>query len=155
MSTATHSSFTINRQLPGSPTHAWRFWADPQLKQRWTSCHPDWVELEQVFDFRAGGHERSRLRAPDGKIQSVEMHYLDLLPGQRIVYAYTMHVDETPLSASLVTIALLPHAGGTRMVYTEALAMLGAGEAALRQQGTEGGFDRLVLEMERDLATVQ
>lgn len=35
-----HRSFVIERTLPGSPTHAFRFWSDHALKRRWTSCHP-------------------------------------------------------------------------------------------------------------------
>ena len=54
---AQHSSFTIERMLPGRPSHAWRFWADPALKQAWSGCHPDWTLLEQVQDFRAGGRD--------------------------------------------------------------------------------------------------
>ena len=151
---ARHSSFTIERTLPGPPSHAWRFWADPALKQAWSGCHPDWTLLEQVQDFRAGGRDFSRMRDTDGAIHSVDMHYLDLLQPRRILYAYTMHLDATPLSASLVTIELLPEDEATNMVYTEHLTML-AGDAELRRQGTGHGFDRLVLEMERALAVLQ
>lgn len=151
---AQHSSFTIERTLPGRPTHAWRFWADPGLKQRWNGCHPDWTQLDLVQAFEIGGRDLSRMRSPDGVVHTVEMHYLDLLAPQRIVYAYTMHVDATPLSASLVTIELLPDGERTGMVYTEHLTMLD-GDAAQRVAGTGHGLDRLVLEMERSLATVQ
>ena len=94
------------------------------------------------------------MRDTDGAIHSVDMHYLDLLQPRRILYAYTMHLDATPLSASLVTIELLPEGEATNMVYTEHLTML-AGDAELRRQGTGHGFDRLVLEMERALAVLQ
>lgn len=151
---ARHSTFTIERKLPGRPAHAWRFWADPSLKQAWSGCHPDWTMLEQVQEFHIGGRDFSRMRDTEGAIHVVDMRYLDLLQPQRILYAYTMHRDATPLSASLVTIELLPQGEATGMVYTEHLTML-AGDADLRRQGTGHGFDRLVLEMERALATVQ
>jgi uncharacterized protein YndB with AHSA1/START domain len=149
-----HSSFTVERLLPGRPSHAYRFWAEPELKRRWNGCHPDWTVLEEAFDFRIGGHEHIRMRTDKGAVQAVDFHYLDLLPGERIVYAYAMRLDDAAISASLVTIELRPHAGGTRMLFTEHLAMLEAGNADVRKQGTEQGFDRLALEIERALAPV-
>ena len=149
-----HSTFTIERILPGRPTHAWRFWADPVLKQAWSGCHPDWTMLEEVHDFHTGGRDFSRMRDTKGAIHSVDMRYLDLLRPQRILYAYAMHLDATPLSASLVTIDLVPKGEVTNMVYTEQLTMLN-GDTAQRREGTGHGFDRLVLEMERSLATLQ
>ncbi|GLQ56825.1 SRPBCC family protein [Devosia nitrariae] len=147
-----HSSFTIERQLPGRPAHAYRFFAEPDLKRRWTECHPDWTVVDEAFDFRIGGNETTRLRRGDGAVQTVDIHYLDLLPGERIVYAYSMRLDETAVSASLVTIALVPEGTATRMLYTEHLAMLEGAGAAERQMGTEQGFDRLAAEIERALA---
>lgn len=146
-----HSSFTIERQLPGSPAHAYRFFADPDLKQRWTECHPDWTVVDRAFDFRIGGNETTRLRRGDGAVQTVDIHYLDLLAGERIVYAYSMRLDETAISASLVTIALVREGAGTRMLYTEHLAMLEGTGAAEREMGTEQGFDRLAIEIGRAL----
>jgi uncharacterized protein YndB with AHSA1/START domain len=62
-----HSTFTVERNLPGSPRHAFRFWSEPELKLRWTDCHPDWTVLEERFEFRIGGSEVRRWRMPDGQ----------------------------------------------------------------------------------------
>lgn len=150
--TGTYSSFTIERLLPGKPAHAYRFFAEPELKRRWNDCHPDWTIVDRAFDFRIGGNETTRLRRSDGMVQTVDIHYLDLLAGERIVYAYSMRLDETAVSASLVTIALVPKAAATRMLYTEHLAMFEATGSSEREMGTEQGFDRLVVEIERALA---
>lgn len=154
MNTVQHSSFTVERLLPARPQHAYRFWADPALRERWTSCHPDWSLLEETIDFRIGGQHLTRMRPPGGSVQTVDIRYLDLLEGQRIVYAYSMHLDHQPLSASLVTIELLPGQDGTRMVYVEQLAML-SGDPELRRRGTDDGFDRLVTAVEREVAVLQ
>lgn len=144
MTTTPQSSFTIRRMLPGSPRHAWRFWADPALKQRWTDCHPDWTVLERNSDFAIGGVECQLLRGPDGREQRVDTHYLDLQPNRRIVYAYSMHLDDAPLSASLVTIDFLARADGTELLFVEHLALLdGSTDAALRQSGTNEAIDRI------------
>ena len=110
--------------------------------------------LEEVHDFQTGGRDFSRMRDTDGAIHSVDMRYLDLLQPRRILYAYTMRLDAAPLSASLVTIDLMPKGEATSMIYTEQLTML-TSNAEQRRTGTGHGFDRLVLEMERALATLQ
>lgn len=150
-----HTTFTVERELPGSPTHAFRFWADPKLKDRWNGCHPDWTVLEDHFDFRPGGSERKRWRTPEGDELVFQAFYLDIMPGERIIYAYEMSFGGQRLSASLVTIALLPHGARTRMKLTEQAAFLtGEGASAQRIQGTEEGYDRLVAVAEQDLAEV-
>ncbi|WP_323013803.1 SRPBCC domain-containing protein [Devosia sp.] len=148
-----HATFTIERTLPGRPVHAWRFWAEPALKQAWSGCHPDWTMLEEAQDFRAGGRDFSRMRDTQGTIHAVDIRYLDLLAPRRILYAYTMHQDGLLLSAGLVTIDLLPRGAATGMVYTEQLTVL-AGDMAARRAGTAEGFDRLVLAMGHAPATL-
>ena len=61
-----HSTFVIERELPGGPKHAFRFWSEPALKKLWTGCHPDWTVLEDRFDFGIGGEEAIRWRTPEG-----------------------------------------------------------------------------------------
>ncbi|WP_044561840.1 SRPBCC family protein [Azospirillum sp. B4] len=141
-----HTSFVVERDLAASPRHAFRFWSEADLKARWTSCHADWQVLEDGFDFRVGGLEVKRWRTPDGQELTFHAHYLDIVPGQRIIYAYEMSFGGTRLSASLVTITLTALAGGTRATFTEQVAILSGGEAAGRQRqtGTGEGLDRLV-----------
>ena len=71
-----HTSFVVERELSTSPRHAFRFWSEAELKARWSGCHPDWVVLEDRFDFRAGGMEAKRWRTPDGDEQTFHAHYL-------------------------------------------------------------------------------
>lgn len=139
-----HTIFVIERELPGSPRHTFRFWAEPELKERWNSCHTDWTVLEQAFDFRPGGVERKLWRTPDGKELSFNAHYLDIVVGERIIYAYEMAFDGERLSASLVTIELAPTGARTRMKFTEQAAFLTGGTREQRVLGTEEGLDRLV-----------
>src|SRR5688500_12447267 len=71
-----HTSFVVERDLPGSPGHAFRFWAEPHLKARWNSCHPDWTILQDEADFRVGGAEAKRWRTPDGDELAFHAFYL-------------------------------------------------------------------------------
>lgn len=149
----THTSFTLVRNLPARPQHAFRFWAEPELKNRWNDCHPDWKVVADELDFRVGGNENRIWRLPDGKEQTLFACYLDIVPSERIVYAYEMGFAGRRLSASLVTITFATADVGTRMTFTEQVALLSgdAGEGREREIGTGEGFDRLVEEISRSV----
>lgn len=144
-SSVEHSTFTIERELPASPRHAFRFWSEADLKTRWNSCHADWTVLEDIFDFRIGGVEAKRWRTAEGHEQTFRAHYLDIVPERRIIYAYDMSFKGQRLSASLATVEFVLAGTQTRMTFTEQVAFLGGVDARReRVVGTETGFDRLV-----------
>lgn len=153
MSTLDHSTFTVERDLPGSPRHAFRFWSDPVLKLRWTDCHPDWTVLEEAFDFRDGGEEVRRWRMADGQELALRARYFDIEPASRIVYAFDMSMGGAKQSVSLATVELIAERAATRMVFTEQLVFFGDSEARRRRvAGTAEGFDRLAAVMEAERA---
>jgi uncharacterized protein YndB with AHSA1/START domain len=144
MTTVEHVTFAIERELPASPKHAFRFFAEAELKGRWNECHPDWTVLEELFDFREGGEERKRWLTGDRAEQTFRAHYLDIAPAKRIIYAYEMGFAGKRISASMVTVEFTAAGAATRMLFTEQAAYLGAGMTAEREAGTEWGLDRLV-----------
>ena len=149
-----HSTFVVERELPGSPAHAFRFWADPVLKERWSGCHPDWTVLEDVRDFQTGGMEVKRWRMPSGTEMAVSTVYLDILPDERIIYAYKMSFGARPDSTSLVSIEFRSLGGRTKVKVTEQGAFLNGGSQE-RVAGTEEGYDRLVAVVEQEMTNVQ
>lgn len=144
MTTVEHATFAIERELPAGPKHAFRFFAEAELKARWNECHPDWTVLEDVFDFREGGAERKLWLTGDGAEQTFRAHYFDIVPARRIIYAYEMGFAGKRVSVSLVTIEFTPAGAATRMVFTEQATYLGAGMHTEREAGTQWGLDRLV-----------
>ena len=138
-----HRTFVIERELPGSPAHAFRFWSDFALKRQWTACHPDWHVIEDHFDFTIDGSERMKWRMPDGTDQAMLARYLEIYPRQRIVYAYTMLTSGKSISSSLVTVEFTPNGGSTTMTFTEQAVFGNAADGDIRETGTETGFDRL------------
>ena len=150
--TVDHRSFVIERELPGSAAHAFRFWSDHRLKRQWNACHPDWHVIEDHFDFRIDGGERVVWRMPDGTEQAMIAHYLEIAPRQRIVYAYTMRSGGKSVSSSLVTVEFTGGAGGTRMTFTEQAVFGDARDGDIREAGTGIGFDRLAEVMAAALA---
>lgn len=146
---ADHATFTVERMLPGRPPHAFRFWSEFDLKRKWTSCHPDWTVLEDSFDFRIGGSEVVRWRTAEGETREFRAHYFDIVPGERIVYAYEMSLGIKRLSVSLATVVFTADGVKTRMTFTEQAVVLDAGAGLeMRASGTGSGFDRLIAIME-------
>lgn len=141
--TVDHRSFVIERELPGSPAHAFRFWSEHELKRRWNACHPDWQVIEDRFDFRVDGHESMIWRMPEGTKQTMLAHFLEVHPSQRIVYAYTMRSNDVPISSSLVTVQFEGRDGKTIMTFTEQAVFANPADGDVRESGTGIGFSRL------------
>jgi uncharacterized protein YndB with AHSA1/START domain len=145
----THATFAIERTYDASPARVFAAWADPEAKARWFGNPESGVD-EYELDFQIGGRELNR-GTVEGQTYTYEARYRDIVPDERIVYAYDMYLDETRISVSLGTVELKPDGDGTRLTYTEQGAFLdGLDSAEQRQQGTGGIFDALAEELARD-----
>ena len=146
---ATHTSFVIERRFAASPSAVFAAWADPVAKRRWSTCHDANGESEYSLDFRYGGRELYRATLPDGSSQTVEKVFFDIVQDRRIVFAYDIEVGGRRLSASLVTVEFAPEGSGAAMLMTEQLAYFdGHYDREERLHGTQEGLDRLALELE-------
>lgn len=142
---STHTDFVIAREFAAAPEAVFQAWADPAVKRAWSDCHAEHITGYQL-DFRPFGHESHRVVYPDGRVQTIEKVFFDIVAPRRIVFAYEISVDARRLSVSLVTVEFSATKRGTRMVYTEQLAYLdGHEDRAQRLQGTEESLDRLGL----------
>jgi uncharacterized protein YndB with AHSA1/START domain len=141
-----HATFVVERIYEASRERVFAAWADPAAKARWY-VDPD-TALE--LDFRVGGWERSRGTAPDGRPYTYEAVYRDIVPAERIVFAYDMHVEETRISVSLATVEFTSAGeGGTRLAFTEQGAFLDVHEPPARRAGGMGSLlDALGREVE-------
>lgn len=96
---------------------------------------------------------RSSARMPSGDELAYRAAYFDVVPGERIIYAYEMIFGERRASASLVTIEFRAEGKVTKLKVTEQAAFLDGG-AQERIEGTEEGYDRLVAVIKQDMADV-
>jgi uncharacterized protein YndB with AHSA1/START domain len=139
----THTTFVIEREYDASRERVFAAWADPSSKARWFGG--DDFEL----DFRVGGREINRGRVGDaGPLYTYACVYADIVPDERIVYTYEMHMDDARISVSLSTIQFEDSGSGTKLVYTEQGAYLdGLDSAEQREEGTRTIFDALAREL--------
>lgn len=149
---AQHATFVIERRYPASPAKAFKAFADPAAKARWFSGpEGKWKELERRHDIRVGGTETVKGAFADGPVSSYESLIHDLVPGHRLVYSYTMKLDEVPISVSLSTVVLEADGDGVRLHYTEQVVFLdGYDDAGKRKMGSEALFDQLGASLEQE-----
>ncbi|MGF7122489.1 SRPBCC family protein [Rhodococcus sp. AG1013] len=140
----THSTFVIERTYDAGPEQVFHAFADPDTKARWFTAPDEWVSGENTMDFRVGGRETTAGGPKDGPVHSFSSIYQDIVPNERIVYTYDMHMDDVRTSVSLATIELFPSGAGTRLMMTEHGAFLdGYDDAGSREEGTNLLLDAL------------
>jgi len=144
--TVSHGAFTIERTYPGvTPQRVFDAFATAAGKDAWFSG-PDerWDIVERVFDFRVGGHERLVGQWKTGMKTEFDATYWDIVPGERIVYAYSMHLDGRKISVSLATFEFKRDGAGTRFVMHEDGAFLdGYDDNGSREQGSREIVEKL------------
>jgi uncharacterized protein YndB with AHSA1/START domain len=90
---------------------------------------------------------------PGGPAHAFEARYYDIVPDERIIFAYDMLLDGVRISVSLSSAEFSAEGKGTRMVYTEHGAYLdGYDDSAAREEGTREIFDQLERELARQPA---
>lgn len=139
-----HRTLSVERTYPAPPAHIFAAFADPGTKRRWFAEGADFEVDEFTLDFRVGGFERTRFRSAGGAPVRNDTLFLDIVAGERIVFAYSLTAEEVRTSAALTTVELAADGGGTRLLLTEQVTFLdGVDGAASRQRGWGALLDRL------------
>jgi uncharacterized protein YndB with AHSA1/START domain len=132
-----HGTFTVQRDLAAPPDVVYAAYGDFPVRRRWFRMPGDPARASHELDFRVGGHEAAAgMFAPTGEAEEkleYRSAFWDLEPGARIVFGYSVTVDDVRRWASLVTVELtaLPAGDGTRLRHTEQYAYLAyAGDGA-------------------------
>jgi uncharacterized protein YndB with AHSA1/START domain len=144
MTRAAHGSFTIERDLDFPPSMVFNAWADPKAKARWFAPPVDCTDIIREQNFRIGGRDRFKATWPGGRTSDFSAEYWDIVPNERIVYVYEMHLNGKKISVSLATVQFVAEGKGTRLIVTEQGAFLdGYDDAGSREKGTNGLMDQL------------
>jgi uncharacterized protein YndB with AHSA1/START domain len=141
---AVHDTFRIDRHFDAAPEKVFTAFADPAAKAKWFGA-PAGKKEDEAFDFREGGRETLVSVFGDGTRFGFYATYLDIVPGERIVYTYEMSMNGNRISVSVVTVELAAgKTGGTDFAVTEQGVYLdGLDNPQQRKQGTEDLLDAL------------
>ncbi len=146
----THATFSIERTYDAVPTKVFNAFADPKIKRRWYVEGEGWEVEQFAVEFKVGGFERSRFRFRGGAPIRNDTVYHDIVPNERIIFAYAMTIGENCISASLTTVELKPAGSGTQLTLTEQGAFLdGYDNVTQRESGWGGLLEALGRELQR------
>jgi uncharacterized protein YndB with AHSA1/START domain len=140
-----HGAFHLERTYDATPEQVFRALSDETAKNRWFHGPQGWRPIERFMDFRVGGHERAKGQFEGGVTTTFDAIYHDIVPRERIVYTYEMHLDDRKISVSLATLQIEPAgAGRTKLKVCEQGAFLdGYDDAGSREHGTAALLDQL------------
>jgi uncharacterized protein YndB with AHSA1/START domain len=140
----THATFTLERSYDAPPAKVFKAFADPTIKRRWFVEGEGWDVEEFTGEFKVGGVERSRFRFKGGEPIRNDTSYHDIVPNERIIFAYSMTIGDKRISSSLATLQFKPAGSGTQLVFTEQGAFLdGLDTAGPREGGWKELLDAL------------
>src|SRR3954465_5406974 len=141
----THTTFVIERIYPSTPSQVFHALADKEAKGKWfADPRQGGGKPTLEMDFRVGGRETNSGGPKGGPVHYFNALYHDIVPDQRIIYSYDMHIGEQRISVSLATIELKPEGKRTRLTFTEQGAFLdGYDDPAGRERGTRELLDAL------------
>jgi uncharacterized protein YndB with AHSA1/START domain len=140
-----HATFHLQRRYDAPVGRVWKALTDAQAKQKWFAGTPGrWEQLERRMDVRAGGSERLKGRWEGGTVSTFDATYFDVIPNERLVYTYEMHLNDKKISVSLATLQLKAEGQKTTLSVTEQGAFLdGYDDAGSREHGTGQLLDAL------------
>jgi uncharacterized protein YndB with AHSA1/START domain len=153
-----HAVFTLDRHYDAPVVLLYKAFSDEGAKRRWFGGGSEWDLQSREFDFRVGGKEHLSGKWKSGMVSTFDATYHDIVPEQRIVYAYDMHIDSKHISVSLATILFAVDGAGSKLTITEQGAFLdGYDDAGSREKGTRGLMERIADSLKdgavRDLST--
>ena len=140
-----HATFHLERTYDAPVGRVWKALTDEAAKQKWFAGAPgSWELVERQMDVRVGGRERLKGRWESGLVTTFDAVYHDVIPNERLVYTYEMHLDDKKISVSLATMQLKAAGAKTTLMVTEQGAFLdGYDDAGSREEGTGHLLDAL------------
>lgn len=107
----------LERTLDVPPDLVWTAWTTPKHIREWFVPKP-WSITDCEIDLRRGGIFRTVMRSPEGQEFPNVGCYLDIVPGERLVWTDALLPGFRPAPEPFFTAALMlePAGAGTRYV---------------------------------------
>lgn len=137
----------MERTYRASPARVFAAWGDVEARKRWSVPSPDVIMVYDRADFRVGGVDDARCGAPDDLRFRAVVHYLEITPDRRIIFAEHVTESGMPRAASLITVDLEPQGADTKLLLTLQISSIDGPEMLQGyRQGWEPTLDNLANE---------
>jgi uncharacterized protein YndB with AHSA1/START domain len=149
-----HGTFTIEKTYNASAEAVFSAWGDSESRAQWFVGPDDWKVIRRELDFRVGGLEVLHGRFGNGYEPLYESRFYSIVPHQRILFVYDMHLNGEHHSVSLASVEIESlESKKTRLTFTEQVAFLdgtqGGEGTASREEGTLALLNQLAGFLER------
>lgn len=114
----------------------WAAWTTPEHLVKWWSPAP-WTTPQCDIDLRPGGQFRTVMRSPEGEEYDNAGCYLEIVPGERLVFTDALLPGYRPSSNPFMTVVLTLKDEGSGTRY---MARAMHADAATREKHKEMGF---------------
>ena len=101
-------SLTLKRHIKATPEQVYEAWTDPKALLKWFGPGPGPVTLAET-DLRPGGRYAIAFME-DGEEHHISGTYLEVVPGQKLIFTWTWR--HLPEQQSLVTVLIKPETQG-------------------------------------------
>lgn len=138
MSDNTRLTLSIDRIIDAPRDIVWRCWTENALIRQW-HCPRPWQLTESDMEVRAGGRMNNVMEGPDGERFENTGSFLEVVPGERLVFtdAYSEGYQPRPDSFMTGVVEFFDAEDGrTRMIWSARHAT-----AEKRDQHLEMGFE--------------
>jgi uncharacterized protein YndB with AHSA1/START domain len=144
----THDSFVIEKIYNASSESVFAAWGDIKSKAQWFIGPDDWKPIRREIDFRVGGLEVLHGKFGNGFEPHYEARFYSIIPNERIVFVYDMHLNGNHHSVSIASVEVESlGVKKTRLTFTEQVSFMdgtdGIKGSASRREGTLSHLNRL------------
>jgi uncharacterized protein YndB with AHSA1/START domain len=146
-----HNTFELRKIYDATASAVFGAFAFQDRKHRWYAASPGHEPLAYDFDFRPGGEEKLVARMlPGTPIAGKQLcwrsTYAEIVEDARIIFFQTLDVDQSRVSAAVVTIEIRPLGGQVEVMLThQAVYLDGADGPEMRRMGWEYLLDAMAL----------
>jgi uncharacterized protein YndB with AHSA1/START domain len=139
-----HETIVLRRTYNVSIDKLFAAFEDVNARAEWSAPSDKTAIKFEKTDFRVGGLDVSRCGAKDEPQYPVEVRYLDIIRGYRIVFSETVDHAGSRLSASLVTVNISRAGSQSELILTVQIASFdGADMAAGNKAGYGAALENL------------
>lgn len=136
-----HDTIRAERVVNAAPEKVFIAWTDSEAREKWEPT-PEGMEMNyDGYDFRTGGHEKSRMTKDGVVLAEFDTWYVVIAENSRVVSSVRVAAGGSALSCSQNTVDFRQEGNKTRLICHEQVAWLDGNN---RRSDHEGGWATLL-----------